>query len=68
MGITFIVGKNGCHGLNGLRGRSIFVVRMTGSKKYLQFTKFLKFGNFNSKTCSGHLNGFIMLIALCKNI
>ena len=33
----------------------------------LQFTKFIKFDNFNSKACLGCLNGYIVLIQLRTN-
>ena len=45
---------------SSLGGRSTVVVRQM---KILQFSKFLKFDNFNSKACLVCLNGFMVLIA-----
>ena len=60
--INFILGKNGGQMPSSLGCRSIVVVER--DTKYLQFTKFLKFDNFNSKARLGCLNGFMALTAL----
>ena len=59
MGINFALGKDECDAPSGLGDRSIIVVIQWGGwvgwrwAKYLQFTIFLKFDNFNFKACSG---------------
>ena len=61
--------KNGGYMPNTLGGR--LVVGQAGGQvadKILQFAKFLKFDNFNSKAHLGCLNGFRVLIASYQQI
>ena len=68
MEINFLLGKNGGQMPSILGCRSIVIGRQAGGQagrqtKSLQFTKVLKFENFNSKVCLGCLNEFMMPIA-----
>ena len=66
MEINFVLGKMEVIGsVVEVVGRLLWSGRET---KCLQFTKFLKFDNFNSKACLGCLNRFMVPITLYQYI